>query len=81
MLFLIDSQEVSTMAVFNESAVGNLNIFENFEMIVDDGEHFEAWREGDRHKQTTGVLGRNQCTMATEIGSSEKGCEMSPFLS
>jgi hypothetical protein len=56
MLFLVHSEEVTAMAIFNQFAVGNLNIFKNLKSIIHDGKYFETRRKRNRDKQSTRML-------------------------
>ena len=57
MLFFIDSQKMTTMAVLDQFAIRNLDIFEYFEPVIDDGEDLKTWGETDSHEETTRMHG------------------------
>ena len=46
-LFLVDCEEVAAVAVFDDFAVGDLDVFQDLDLVVDNGEDFEAWGEAD----------------------------------
>ena len=41
-LFLVDCEEVAPVAVFDDFAVGNLDVFQDLDLVVDNGEDFET---------------------------------------
>ena len=56
-LFLVDCEEVAPVAVFDDFAVGNLNVFQDLDLVVDNGEDFETGWEADCEEQAAWVHG------------------------
>ncbi len=42
MLLLVYGEEVAAVTVFDDFAVGDLDVLEHFDFVVDDGKHFET---------------------------------------
>ena len=55
MLLFIDCQEMTTVAVFDDFAVGDLDILQNLNLVVDDGEYFETRGKANSEKKSTRV--------------------------
>ncbi len=41
-LLLVDGEEVAAVTVFDDFAVGDLDVLQHLDLVVDDGKHFEA---------------------------------------
>jgi hypothetical protein len=41
-LLLVYGQEVAAVTVFDDFTVGDLDVLEHLDFVVDDGKHFEA---------------------------------------
>lgn len=41
-LLLVYGEEVATVTVFDDFAVGDLDVLEHLDLVVDDGKHFET---------------------------------------
>lgn len=55
MLLLVDSEEVAAMGVFDDLAVGDLDVFKNLDLVVDDCENLEARGKTYSQEKPTGV--------------------------
>ena len=69
------------MAVLDDLAVGDLDVLEDFELIIDDSEDLESSGEADGEKKAAGMLYNRMLTRETDRGSSAKLYEISPFFS
>lgn len=41
-LFLVDGKKMTTVTIFNNLAVWNLNVFKDLDLVIDDGKDFES---------------------------------------
>jgi hypothetical protein len=42
MLFLVDSQKVTPVAIFDDFAVRDLDVLKHFNLVIDNSEYFET---------------------------------------
>lgn len=76
-LFLVDSEEVAAVTVLDNLAVGNLDVFQDLDLVVYDSEHLKARAETHRQEKTAGV--NRHCQRLLIEGVTDESFLLVPF--